>query len=337
MVELKNNELIFNFPQVHPHASCRLDFQKTLRIPDDNREYELPPGLGSFAMEHTDDHVSKIPKDWSEHGGVFLPMYQSEALWINFSGAAGPYGRDYPFAVKIATGKINAVTGESWSDKLVKNPQDYLVVPDQPWLDGYCVKKGLIRQFVAMPLGKGYTAEEQLTGEATHGGLQVIVYPMKRERYEAMQKENRKMFSGDVCYSMNMVSEALPMGLAPGGLMRQKIYEDEYGFDVWDQQHSSRCFIHILNSSQWETITGRPVPGKSPSATDYTQAGLPWFEYYNDKLNAISGPEKLSGLDSVAAKGIKLGEEPLDQNDPVYPQNIQKLSSAKNQVTDGKW
>ena len=25
------------------------------------------------------------------------------------------------------------------------------------------------------------------------------------------------------------------MGLAPGGLMRQEIYEDEYGFSAWDE------------------------------------------------------------------------------------------------------
>ena len=31
----------------------------------------------------------------------------------------------------------------------------------------------------AMPLGDGYTVEEQLTGEAEHGGIQLIVYPMK--------------------------------------------------------------------------------------------------------------------------------------------------------------
>ena len=33
----------------------------------------------------------------------------------------------------------------------------------------------MIRQFVAMPLGAGYTAEEQITGEAEHGGLQIVV------------------------------------------------------------------------------------------------------------------------------------------------------------------
>jgi hypothetical protein len=49
-----------------------------------------------------------------------------------------------------------------------------VVVPEQPWLDGYCVEKGIIRQFVAMPLGAGYTAEEQISGKAEHGGLQIM-------------------------------------------------------------------------------------------------------------------------------------------------------------------
>ncbi len=58
------------------------------------------------------------------------------------------------------------------------DPQDYMVVPDQPRLDGFCVDKGMVRQFTAMPLGEGYTVEERLTGEARHGGLQIVVYPM---------------------------------------------------------------------------------------------------------------------------------------------------------------
>jgi hypothetical protein len=84
-------------------------------------------------------------------------MYRSEAMWIAFSG------NDYPFAVKIAAGKIDAVTGKTWSVDLVEEPQNYIVIPTQPWLDGFCVREGVIRQFVAMPLGAGYTAEEQIT------------------------------------------------------------------------------------------------------------------------------------------------------------------------------
>src|SRR5690606_27458079 len=120
-----------------------------------------------------------------------------------------------------------------WRNELGQNPQDYVVVPDQPWLDGFCVRKGLIRQFVAMPLGQGYTAEEQISGAAVHGGLQIIAYPMRRERYEALIAEQRsrvRPLSELLDYSR--VPEA-SMGLAPGGLMRQEIYEDKHGFDAW--------------------------------------------------------------------------------------------------------
>ena len=77
-----------------------------------------------------------------------MPMDQSEALWISFSAS-------YPFAVKIAAGKINAVSGAAWTVELQSEPQDYVVVPGQPWLDGFSLGEGLIRPFVALPLGAG--------------------------------------------------------------------------------------------------------------------------------------------------------------------------------------
>jgi len=327
MVELQNDELVFRFPEIHEDAVCRIEFQRTLRIPDDNRDYPLPPGLGTFPMEHVDDHSANVPTAWKEHGGVLLPMYQAEALWLNFSTP-----NDYPFAVKVATGKINAVTGDTWTNNLHRKPQDYLVLPDQPWLDGYCVEKGLIRQFVAMPLGEGFTAEEQLTGKAEHGGLQIIVYPMKRECYLSLMSERKIMYK-DVCYCLETDS----MGLAPGGLMRQEIYEDEYGFDSWEQSKSSRCFVHILNSKQWNAVTGNEPLTMPPSAQEYTAAGLPWFEYYGESQQVITGSQKLAALDSVAVKKLKSGQGVMSANEQVSITSIHKLGGKKIEVPDGEW
>src|SRR5215470_3778380 len=53
-------------------------------------------------------------------------------------------------------------------------PQDYVVVPDQPWLDGINAGDGYVRQFVAMPLGLGYTVEGQVTGAEEFGGIQLL-------------------------------------------------------------------------------------------------------------------------------------------------------------------
>ncbi len=338
MIELKNDELLIQFPDVHEDAVCRVDFQRTLRIPDDNRDYPLPPGLGRFSVEHVEDHSSRLPAAWVERGGVLLPMYQAEALWINFSsGSSSRRSISYPFAVKIAAGKINAVTGDEWTNGLGKDPQDYLVVPDQPWLDGFCVQKGLIRQFVAMPMGAGYTAEEQISGTAANAGIQIIVYPMKRDHYEKLVKQATRAFDPDICYSLADSCESVSMGLAPGGLMRQEIYEDRHGFEVWDVSQSSRCFVHILNSAQWKIATGKPVPRQAPSAAEYTKAGLPWFEYYDDELGALGGGKKLAGMDSVAAKGVKLSEAPFLDNNAVKPQKVVSLGSGAAEVSDGKW
>ena len=318
MVELKGDELVVRFPEVHADAVCRIGFQRTLRIPDDNRDHSLPPGLGRFPLRHVDDHLDRVPAAWERHGGVFLPMYQAEAMWLDFNAA-------YPMAVKVAAGKIDALTGEDWTNDLVARPQNYLTVPEQPWLDGFCVAKGLIRQFVAMPLGQGHTAEEQLTGEAQHGGLQIVVWPMLAARYEQWCPPVARM---PVLYEEAPASRR-EMGLAPGGLMRQEIFEDEHGFDAWDRAARSRCFVHILNSVQYRHVTGGAPPAEPPTAADYTAAGLPWFDYYDGDRTALAGAKKLADLDSVAVRTLKQGEGVLPDNDPVRPAVVKRLGPAR--------
>ncbi len=322
MIELKDDHLVFRFPEVHEDAVLKIGFQRTLRIPDDNREHNLPPDLETFSLEHVDDHADRLPADWERHGGVFLPMHQAEAMWIHFTGS-------YPMAVRVAAGKVNAVTGELWRDEMSRHPQDYLVVPDQLWLDGFCAETGLVRQFVAMPLEEGYTAEEQLTGEARHGGVQISVFPIKAPAYEAIKIPPNVLLYPAGPY----VSTDYDMGLAPGGLMRQKVYEDRHGFDAWEKTVNSRCFVHILNSVQFLGVTGEEPPQKSPTAQEYTKAGLPWFDYYGGDLEALKGAKGLAGLDSVAVKRFKKGESAPPDNDPVKPAVVRETSSR--QIREG--
>jgi hypothetical protein len=74
MIELKKESLVFSFPDVHKDAVLRIEFQRTLRIPDDSKDYPLPPGLGGFPLRHVDDFAEKIPESWLEHGGVVFSM-----------------------------------------------------------------------------------------------------------------------------------------------------------------------------------------------------------------------------------------------------------------------
>ena len=325
MIVLEDNSLEFSFPEIHAAARCSIGFQRTLRIPDDGRNYPLPPGLGAFPLRHLDDYASRLPESWRVRGGVIAPVHQAEALWIAFRS-------DYPFAVKVATGKICAITGDSWVNRLNRDPQDYAVLPEQPWLDGYCIEEGVIRQFVAMPLGEGYTVEEQLTGAAVHGGIQLMVYPMKAERYEALRAD-RVRFHDDVLLSAAPVLMQAA-GLAPGGRMKQEIYDDPYGLDAWDQRHGSRCFVSLLNSAQWMAVTGERPPSEPPTAQDYAAFGLPWFDWYGGDARAVAGSDTLRGLKSVAQKSAESGEGPLADNETIADPHVIGLGKTR-QVREG--
>jgi hypothetical protein len=206
------------------------------------------------------------------------------------------------------------------------------------------VEKGIIRQFVAMPLGDGYTAEEQLTGKADHGGLQVIVYPMQGEEFEKRfpKREREARFlreckmQADLCAAAPLAGG---MGLAPGGRMKQKIYDDPFPFSVWDQEHSSRCFVHIANSRVWHALTGTAPPTEPPTARQYSQAGLPWFDYYREDGKALPGAGLLNKLKSVATLGKEKREHPLPENKSAEPELIvqYRVGLKPDQVREGRF
>ena len=283
--------------QIGRHFS--VTFERTLRIPDDGREYPLPPSLGHFPVRRVSDYADRVPRAWREHGGVFLPMYQREAMWLNFSAA---HWR--PNALKVALGKVNALSGKPYHQRLAAGEQDYVVAPPQPWLDGINAGDGFIKQFVAMPLGQGYTVEGQVTGEETHGGLQLVVFDPKPGRFpdEAPRHAVMRARSGGAMAPACAPAPggaATEMGLAAGGRMRQQLYPDPHGLDTWDEANSGRVYVHIANSEAWTRITGEPLPPTPVDVRAYMAAGLPWFDLYDDHLGDIGASGVLAAVKSV--------------------------------------
>jgi hypothetical protein len=129
----------------------------------------------------------------------------------------------------------------------------------------------------------------------------------------------------------------MDMGLGMGGQMRQEIYVDERSFDDWDQSQRARCFVHLMNSLLWRSVTGAEPPPTPVTAAEYTRAGLPWFEYYAADEQALAGSAKLAGLKSIAELGEERGDSPLPENATVDPARVIELRSGlkKNQVREG--
>ena len=157
-------------------------FMRTLRLPESGT-HQLPPGLGSFPLRSVADYQDRAPARWLRNGGVLLPVHRREAVWLSLSSTA-------PAALQVGVGKVCAVSGQPWSDRLSQDPQNYVVLPRQPWLDGVNSGRGTIRQFVAVPREPGAVADpgaadEQAWGEEVWGGVRLQVFELRQELLDA--------------------------------------------------------------------------------------------------------------------------------------------------------
>lgn len=307
-------------------------FQRTLRIPETGL-HPLPPGLGRFPLRRVADYPDTVPAEWLARGGVMLPIYQREAMWLSFHSAE-------PAALQVGVGKVCAVSGLPWIDHLVADPQNYVPLPQQPWLDGINAGEGFIRQFVAVPLGSGATVEGQVTGQETHGGVQLRAVGLTEEALERWRAERQARLecysdAGDTGVGAMPAPAASPsMGLGAGGRMRQEVYTDERPLADYNESGALRVFVHLCSAAQWTAITGE-VPPPTPIDRDaYVSAGLPWFDYYNADASDLAPSEILTKVKSVGEK-LGTGEEP---HVPVDPKTVIALGgNTPDVVTDGTW
>lgn len=314
-----------------------VSFMRTLRIPDDGKEYPLPPSLGAFPLRRAADYSTSIPSSWSTDD-IFLPMYQREAMWLSFLGS---HWR--PNALRVVVGGICALSGKPFTRGLhaPKNGvQDYLVIPNQPWLDGINSGDGSIKQFVAMTLGDNYTVEGQLTGEERVGGLSLHLFDSKKDRFPnedwqcsagsaivccTTDERFAKIFGNGRGY--RSTSWEMEMGLGAGGVIRQKIYADPYGPETWDEGRTLEARVHLVNSELWASITGEAMPKTAVTAKEYARHKYPWFDLYDEERKGVKAAKPLKRVKSVRQideeKGVRGVQD--DSSVKIEDAQIQKL------------
>jgi hypothetical protein len=294
-----------------------ISFQRTLRIPDDGKLYPLPPSTGEFPVLDLENFDGSIPQSWRQHGHVLIPMYQREALWLAFDAA---YWK--PNAVKVGVGRINAVSGQDWDLELHDNPQDYIVCPEQPWLDGINAGDGSVRQFVAMPLGSSYTLEAQLSGKEEYGGIQIAVFEPQAGLFpDTAPARDLDLESEEGLESISLGE----MGLGVGAQIKQKIYPDPYGIDTWNQAEYGSAFVHIVNSQQYEQLTGVMPPQPQISAKIYAEHGLPWFDLYDEEFSHVAPAEELKRVKTISQLDAERGHSPDAAETSIKEPEVIKL------------
>ncbi len=288
-------------------------FHRTLRVPEEDQDYPLPPGLGRLPVFEVATYADRVPAAWRRTDAVFIPLYQREALWLGFDGA---WWR--PNAVVVASGGINVITGEPDRGELLGTPQNYLVVPDQPWLDGFRLTAESVRQFVAAPLGLGETVAEQI-GESDPAALRLRVFEPVPGRFP----ENEPPEPDRIVEGAPLAS--LEFGFAAGGRIRQRLYQDAYGVASWRGGAVHDVAVYVVNSAAFERITGQPPPPSPVTAAHYAEHGLPWFAFYDEQHAPLAAD---TWLDRVRTAGQL---DPAHRPAPVHidPAHLVRVDSRR--------
>lgn len=291
-----------------PRFSFRLE--RTIRVPDDGKQYPLPPTFGPFPMYRARDYAERLPAGWVGRVEFFVPVRQWEALWISFQAEEWK-----PNAVQVGSGGVNALTGERFPSALKAKPQNYLVCPLQPWLDGFHTAEGVVRQFVAAPLGEGKTVEEQLGKAEARGGLSIRAFEPKAGLFPDRKPRG---FTSSLMALESMAP--VEMGLGAGGAIEQAVYPDPHGVKTWDAASSVTVEIGLLNSTAFREITGLEPPPSTISAADYSRLGFPWFRLYDEELGDLRATAAMRGVKSL---GI--------HDQPAEPRQVRAIRRRKDQ------
>jgi hypothetical protein len=171
-------------------------------------------------------------------------------MWIRFES-------DNQYAIKIYVGGVNAISGEPAVENMATRLrrhrlgtqgailQDYVVTPNQRWIDGIATSPGVVRQFIATPSGSSHSVEAQITGEDAVAGIQFEITKRKRV-------DNKKVYIEYPRGTKTPILVDLEMATFQN---LQELIREQMGVDIMDQFLIITQFEWWKGEKDWQDVT----------------------------------------------------------------------------------
>jgi hypothetical protein len=199
----------------------------------------------------------------------------------------------------ISASGVNALTAEPFECKLKEG--NYLTAPPQLWLDGWKGDDGSVYQFVPTEAGEGLTVGEQLIESKDHS-IQISVFqakdPKALEKVYSPSQTWGDSEAGDLDYCDAVCSfsldcapsrglECCSMGLGRGGKIKQKVYPDPYGIDVWKENPVKTVKIYLLRVDTEVPVTAEVYDGTWYGLKDEQHADIAGNGIFGELKSAV--------------------------------------------------
>ncbi|MEO9330213.1 hypothetical protein [Gordonia aurantiaca] len=248
--------LTFAFPDLGSDARLHVTFRRAPRI----------SGARDLPKLTSDTMLDLAQGSPTGDADAVIPMWQSEALWIDFSSP-----HQHPFLVMVAIDGINAITGATFTGRPDFAADDYIEVPTQPALAWYRTPSGGHRQFVAPSTRACARADPR--GRL----LEFTVVPMRADAWA----RRRRHTSGPQDCVLCDISRAERARATPRSAPTRVLGPLESA-DTWHPTLSRSGAVRIVNSVMWRALTGGPLRRRPLTSVDYIHRRLPWYPTYSE-------------------------------------------------------
>lgn len=137
------------------HNDFQITVHKTQLVEVNDKVHKLPPDLGTVKGYKVADYF--CPPTWSKDG-YFITLEENQAIYFDFQD--NEQCACLPFIQKVNPITLEQINIEKGLSK--EHMQNYLVCPDQKWLDGYCNESGVVYQFLITKEGLGFAVSENV-------------------------------------------------------------------------------------------------------------------------------------------------------------------------------
>ena len=165
-----------------------------------------------------------------------------DAFWIGFE--ADP---ELNFAVTIDLDGRNALSGErGWSRGLTHNPKNFLLIPDQPWLDARVGQDGSLQQLIP-----SFGEEVRAVGIATGAEIRLTVYPIPSADLEFKQPPQAQGPQPQYAPDSATAAKGQPIHPWQGRTLRR---------DAPEPEACAKLSVAIVQLSLFESLTHISLP-----------------------------------------------------------------------------
>ncbi len=286
MFELDPEYLSVRDDAWHPEAIAGVRFQRALRLPAGREPYDSVRSDAFHVPRALNDHFEGLDFEWllrsNQH---IICLTSSEAVTLEF---ATPH--TYPFAVKVAIGTIDALSGARAGGTLGLLPQDYLALPCQNRIDSWCDGAGATHDFAAPAPGPLDANGAPQPADDESDCISITFVPMKPDVFQRRCTEI-DLNAGRQVYGAPDFAERFTETHMLNARMRYElekgetwdagmVYPDPFDADDWDADRAATVAVTMVGPQAWQALTGEAADPPLFSRDIYDQAGVPWEDRY---------------------------------------------------------